>query len=185
MKPMSSQTMSRIQFVQPSPYIMALQVTMPSVATNGAAGTRNPRSSSGCFTRMIHTPAQTRMNANNVPMLVISPVTSAGTSAARAPVKTKNSMFDFHGVRYRGCTSEKIDGTSPSRLIEKNTRDWPNNITRMTDEKPARIATVTERESHSYPCMYLLIANATDASLPAVRKSSIVATPLNTYENST
>ncbi len=28
--------------------------------------------------------------------------------------------------------------------MEKKTRDWPNNITRMTDEKPARIATVTD-----------------------------------------
>src|SRR5919108_3327392 len=117
---------------------MALQVMMPSVATSGAAGTRNARSNSGCFTRMIHTPAQTRMNANNVPILVISPVTSAGTNAASAPVKTKNSMFDFHGVRYRGCTSEKIGGTSPSRVLEKKTRDWANKITRRKDEKTAR-----------------------------------------------
>src|SRR5947209_6002992 len=156
---------------------------MPRIATSGAAGTRNPRSSPGFVRRMIQTPAQTRMNANNVPMLVISPVTSAGTNAASAPVKTKNNMFDFQGVRYRGCTWEKIAGTNPSRLIEKKTRDWPNSITRMTDENPARIAIVTARESHSYPCMYLLIANATDASRPAARKSSTVATPLSTYEN--
>src|SRR2546423_5763966 len=102
MKPMNSQTMSRIQFVQPSPYIMALQVTMPSVATNGAAGTRNPRSSSGCFTRMIHTPAQTRMNANNVPMLVISPVTSAGPSGAGGPGENKKKNVGFLGLRGPG-----------------------------------------------------------------------------------
>ena len=40
----------------------------------------------------------------------------------------------------------------------------------MTDENPARIATVTDFESHSYPVMYLLIANATDASRPAEAK---------------
>src|SRR3954469_6562477 len=33
--------------------------------------------------------------------------------------------------------------------------------------------------------MYLVIAKVTEASLPAVRKSSTVATPLNTYENNT
>ena len=45
----------------------------------------------------------------------------------------------------------------------------------MTDEKPARIAIVTNFDSHSYPVMYLVIANATEASLPAVRKSLTVA----------
>ena len=33
--------------------------------------------------------------------------------------------------------------------------------------------------------MYFVIAKATEASLPAVRKSSTVATPLSTYENRT
>src|SRR2546421_13067146 len=122
---------------------------IPSVQTTGAAGTRNPRSSSGLRTRMIQIPAQTRMKANKVPILVISPVTSAGTNAASRPVNTKNNMFDLEGVRYRGWTSEKTWGTSPSRLIEKKTSDWPNNITKMTEEKPAKIATVTDFESHS------------------------------------
>ena len=34
---------------------------------------------------------------------------------------------------------------------ESTTRDGPSSITRITDEKPARIATVTARDSHSYP----------------------------------
>src|SRR2546428_677644 len=122
---------------------------MPSVQTTGTAGTRNPRSSSGLRTRMIQMPAHTKINANSVPMLVISPVTSAGTNAARTPVKTKNNILDLYGVLKRGCTSEKIRGTKPSRLMEKKTRDWPSSITRMTDEKPAKIATVTDLESHS------------------------------------
>src|SRR6202048_1978393 len=147
---------------------------IPRVETTGTAGTRNPRSRSGRRARMIQTPAQTRMKANSVPMLVISPVTSAGTKAASKPVKTKKSMFDLYGVLNRGCTSEKTLGTSPSRLIEKNTRDCPSNITRMTDDKPARIATVTDFDSHSQPVMYLVIAKATDASRPAERKAGTV-----------
>ena len=74
---------------------MAPQTMMPSADTTGTAGTRNPRSNSGLRTRMIQTPAQTRMKAKSVPMLVISPVTSAGTNAASMPVKTKKSRFDF------------------------------------------------------------------------------------------
>src|SRR5437899_8544900 len=76
-------------------------------------------------------------------------------------------------------------GTKPSRLMEQNTRDWPSSITRITDEKPARIATVTDFDSHSNPVMYFVMANATEASRPAVRKSWTVATPLSTEENST
>ena len=53
-------------------------------------------------------------------------------------------------------------------------------MTRITDENPARIATVTARDSHSYPVMYFEMANATDASRPVERKSSTVATPLST-----
>src|ERR1700730_7618672 len=149
MNPISSQTINRSQLVQPNPKIIAPHVMIPSIETTGTAGTRNPRSRLGLRTRKIQTPAQTRMKANNVPMLVISPVTSAGTKAASKPVKTKNSMFDLYGVLNRGCTSEKVFGTSPSRLIEKKTRDCPSNITRITDENPARIATVTDFDSHS------------------------------------
>ena len=58
------------------------------------------------------------MNANKVPMLVISPTTSPGMKAANAPVNTKKRRFDFHGVRYFGWMSENTFGTSPSRLIE-------------------------------------------------------------------
>src|ERR1700682_1144083 len=98
---------------------------------------------------MIHTPAQTRMKAKRVPIQIFSPVTSAETKAASRPVKTKKSRFDLYGVLNRGCTSEKTLGTRPSRLIEKKTRDCPSNITRITEEKPARIATVTDLDNHS------------------------------------
>ena len=68
---------------------------MPSVATKGSAGTRNPLSRSGRRDLIIQTPAHTRMNANRVPMLVISPTTSSGMNAAKMPVKTKKSAFDL------------------------------------------------------------------------------------------
>jgi len=71
---------------------------MPSTATTGSAGTMKPRGTSGRRTRMTHTPAHTRMNANSVPMLVISPTTLSGTNAPKSAVKKKKMMFDFHGV---------------------------------------------------------------------------------------
>ncbi len=66
---------------------------------------------------MIQTPMHTRMNANSVPMLVISPTMSPGMKAAKSPVKTKKIMFDFHGVLYLGWMSENTFGTRPSVLI--------------------------------------------------------------------
>ena len=91
---------------------------MPSVATSGTAGTRNPRGISGRRTRRIHTPAHTSMNANSVPMLVISPTMSPGTKAANSAVNTKKSRFDLYGVWYFGWISENTFGTRPSWLIE-------------------------------------------------------------------
>ena len=41
---------------------------MDSAGTNGTSGTRKPRGRSGCFLRRTITPAETRMNANSVPM---------------------------------------------------------------------------------------------------------------------
>ena len=67
---------------------------------------------------MIHTPAQTSMKANRVPMLVISPTMSSGMKAANSEVKKKKRTFDLYGVRRVGCRSEKIFGTRPSVLIE-------------------------------------------------------------------
>ena len=115
---MTSQTTSRSQLVQPSPKIIEPHTTMPRIATTGSAGTLKPRGTSGRRTRMIHTPAHTRMNANSVPMLVMSPTMFSGTNAAKSAVKKKNMMFDFYGVRNVGWTSEKTFGTSPSSLIE-------------------------------------------------------------------
>src|SRR6476620_8637981 len=95
---------------------------MPSVETIGTAGTRNARSKSGREARRIQTPAQTSMNANSVPILVISPTMSSGMNAPKTPVNKKKRMFDLYGVLNFGCTSEKVFGTSPSRLRIENAR---------------------------------------------------------------
>src|SRR4030095_9455143 len=129
------------------------QTRMPRIDTNGNAGTVKPRGISGRRFRMIQTPAQTSMNANSVPILVISPTMLSGRKAANSEVNTKNNMFDLYGVLYFGWTSEKTRGTRPSWLIEKNTLDCPSSITRITDEKPARIAIVTNLASQPYPVM--------------------------------
>src|SRR3569832_1207498 len=97
---------------------MAPQTRMPRVETTGTAGALKARVSSGRLTRRIQTLAHTRMNAKSVPIDVISPTTLSGLNAAKSDVNTKNSMFDFHGVWYFGCTSLKTFGTRPSRLIE-------------------------------------------------------------------
>src|ERR1700743_3401569 len=127
---------------------MAPQTKMPRIATTGKNLTLKSRCKSGLRTRRIQTPAHTRMNAKSVPMLVISPTMLSGRKAANSEVKTKNSMLDFHGVLNLGCGSEKIFGTKLSSLMEKKTRDWPYNMTRITEEKPARMATVTNFASH-------------------------------------
>ena len=53
-------------------------------------------------------------------------------------------------------------------------------MTRITEEKPPRIATVTRSESHPYPGMNASMALTTDASFPAVRKNSTGASPVST-----
>src|SRR6266487_2378063 len=123
--PIISHTINRAQFVQPKPKIIAVQTTIPTVAVKGTAGVLNCRWSSGFFTRIIHTPAHTSINAKSVPILVISPTTSAGINPANNAESTKNIAFDLYGVLYLGCTSEKTFGTNPSRLIVKKTRDCP------------------------------------------------------------
>ena len=60
--------------------------------------------------------------------------------------------------------SEKILGSRPSRDIEKNTRDWPSSITRITDVKPAMIASLTSGCSQLYGVCAM--ATATGAATP-------------------
>ena len=106
-KPISNHPSSLTQFVHPRPKIIAPQTKIPKIATNPTAGTLNPLLISGCFLRMIHTPAHTSMKANKVPILVISPTMSPGMKAAKLPTNIKNIQFDLNGVLNLGCISEK------------------------------------------------------------------------------
>ena len=106
---------------------------MPMIGTSGTNGVLNARGNSGIFLLITHTPIQTKMNANKVPMLVISPTTRAGTKAAKRLTKTMNSKLLFEGVCVFGLTVENIFGINASLLMLKKTLDCPINITRITD----------------------------------------------------
>src|SRR3569623_1419466 len=145
--PIASQMPSRVQFGQPRPKIIAELTITPRMGTSGTSGVLSWRGAFGSRTRSTHTPMHTSTNANNVPIDVMSPTMSPGTKPANAPTRTKNTRFALYGVKYFGWTSENIFGTSPSRDIEKNTRDWPISSTRITDVNPNKIATVTSLPS--------------------------------------
>ena len=81
-------------------------------------------------------------------MLVMWPTTEIGAKAENRLTKTMNSRFERQGVRNLGWISEKTLGSRPSRDIEKNTRDWPSSITRITDVNPAMIAILISGWSH-------------------------------------
>lgn len=95
MTPINNQTPNRSQFVHPSPNIIALQTSIPRIGTKGTKGVLKLRFKSGRFMRNIQTPAQTNINANRVPMLVMSPTISPGTKAANNPMKIKNIQLDL------------------------------------------------------------------------------------------
>src|ERR1019366_5339990 len=116
--PMTSQTISRSQFDQPSEYIIAKFQTMPRIGSSGTSGVLNGLGASGFFTRITHTPAHTITKANRVPMLVMCPTMLKGRNAEKGATKKKNSMLDRQGVWNFGWISEKTAGTRPSRDME-------------------------------------------------------------------
>src|SRR4051812_7260508 len=133
-RPIASHIINRNHVSPGKNTIMKRQVPIPKIGTSGTSGVLNALGASGIFTRMIQTPIHTSMNANSVPMLVISPTTLAGTNAANKLTNTMNSRLDFAGVLNLECTEENTGGNNPSLLMLKNTLDWPSNITNITDE---------------------------------------------------
>ena len=123
MNPIANQINSRNQVSPGSESIISIQEAIPKIGTSGTHGVRKDRGASGCALRNTITPTHTNTNASNVPMLVISPTTRAGTNAANKLTKTINSIFDFAGVLNFGFTSENILGRRPSFDMEKNTLD--------------------------------------------------------------
>lgn len=94
--------------------IMNKQVRTPKIGTNGTHGVLKALGASGWVLRMTNTPIQTRIKANKVPILVISPTTRAGINAAKRLTKIINKKLFFDGVLNTGCTYEKILGIKPS-----------------------------------------------------------------------
>ena len=72
---------------------------MPKIGINGTKGVLKARGASGILFRIIITPTHTRINANSVPILVISPTTRAGTKAANRLTKSIKRKLFLAGVR--------------------------------------------------------------------------------------
>ena len=131
---MINQTINRIHVSPGKNTIINRQVPIPRIGTTGTKGVLKALGASGIFFLSTSTPKQTRIKANKVPMLVISPTTRAGTKAANKLTNTRNNRLLFAGVLNLGCTDENIFGNNPSLLMLKNTLDCPNNITSITEE---------------------------------------------------
>ncbi len=84
-------------------------------------------------------------NASSVPIETSSPSRPIGSSPATTIATPPVSTDATHGVRKRGWTSPKIDGSRPSRAIVKKMRGWPSSITRITDERPGDGADLHDR----------------------------------------
>jgi hypothetical protein len=77
---------------------MKRQVIIPRIGTSGTRGVLKALGASGIFDLMIITPIQTRMKANKVPILVISPTIRAGTNAANMLTNSMKRKLFLAGV---------------------------------------------------------------------------------------
>ena len=111
---MSSQPPNRNQFVQPRPQIIAKHTNIPKIGTKGTKGVLNSRFISGFVFLKTITEIQTKMKANKVPILVISPTISPGIKAANKPTMTKITRLALYGVLYLVCKSPNAYGNKPS-----------------------------------------------------------------------
>ena len=68
-----------------------------------------------------------------------------GTKAANVPTNNINRKLLRAGVRNFSWIWENRGGSSPSRLILKNTRLCPNNVTMITEQYPSKIAITIAR----------------------------------------
>ena len=85
---MASHPNKRSQLVQPKPKIIAAQTKIPRMGTTGTQGVVNSLFKSGSVLRKTITEIHTKMKANKVPILVMSPTISPGTKPANAPTKS-------------------------------------------------------------------------------------------------
>src|SRR5690606_8190120 len=112
------QSTNRIQVSSGKNAIIKKHTRIPAMGINGTKGVRKALGASGIVFLRTKTPIQTRINANKVPILVISPTTLPGTKAAKMLTNKRKNKLDLCGVRNLGWMAEKTFGTSPSLLIE-------------------------------------------------------------------
>jgi hypothetical protein len=96
--PIANQIPNRSQLLHPRPAIIAPQTKTAAMGTHGTSGVRKGRGAAGSLLRMMMIPIETRANANNVPMLVMSPTTLSGMNAAKNATNTKKIQLDLAGV---------------------------------------------------------------------------------------
>jgi hypothetical protein len=75
---------------------------MPRIGIKGTNGVLNERIAFGCVFLITMIPIHTKINANKVPIDVISPTTVTGTKAANKLTNIAKKRFDLNGVRNFG-----------------------------------------------------------------------------------
>src|SRR5260370_41948013 len=120
-----SQTKKRIQVSSGRLNISTTQQTIEMRGSSGTQGTRKPRGRSGCFLRNTITPAETRMNANSVPMLERAANQLTSKTPAGIPTANPATQVLICGVLYFGWTRENTLGTKRSRDLSNQIRAWP------------------------------------------------------------
>src|ERR1043166_10032599 len=135
--PTTNQMMSRRQVVQGSEIIRYAAEIAPSGATMKTAGVLNARGRLGSRTRSTITPMDTITNASSVPIETRFPASRTVSSDATIATAIPVTIEVMYGVWNLGWTLLTNCGNRPSRAIEENTRDWPSNMTRITDDSQA------------------------------------------------
>src|SRR5215813_7163984 len=180
-RPITSQPISRSQLGHGNENISIRHMVIPRIGTTGTIGQRNGRSASGLVRRMTSTAEQTTVNANSVPIFVISSRASIGNKPAPTDTNNPIRIVVFQGVRNRGWTSPKNPGgTSPSRAIARNTRGAESIITSNTDVIPATPAHAIITSAHCRPTDL----NAIDTPAP-VSMWLYLTIPVSTITTST
>lgn len=99
---------------------------------------------------------------------------------ARIAMITPSRMVGRYGVLNLGWTTEKKRGSSPSRLIAKNTRVWPRRRIRQTVVRP--IAAPKLMTPAYQGCPVALKASASGASMDS---SLYFCMPVTTIDTAT
>ena len=128
------------------------------------------------------TPAETRTNANRVPMLTRFASSESGTTAASTATPTPVMIVIRYGVPNRGWTFAKGTGSRPSRDIANSTRACPSISTSTTVVSPATAPSEISFDAHA--ASLALNASANGAAV-FIRSSEYLSMPVTTNETST